>query len=360
MKAIIVKPPNPGAEVKDIELSQEVKPGQVRIKTLYTGICGTDRGIVSGKLTFSRPPENASELILGHEAMGVVEEVGEGVERFKKGDLVVPVVRRGCGICLNCKIGRPDFCETGKFVEAGIRGLNGFMREEFVDDVMYLVRVPESIKDIGMLTEPLSNVVKAVDEILNIQNRMIWTCGDSTYECRNALVVGSGPIGTFFSLLLRTNGFNVYLLNKRDPSPTEAYIAERMSTTFYNTTQGLEKLPSADVIVDTTGYPSAFLPLLKKFKKNAILVLFGTSSGDKVEIDADLVTFFVENNIAVVGSVNASKEHFREAVNYLTLWKEKYGSLVPRMITSMVSPENGPEVVSKKIPGEIKTVIKWS
>ncbi|AWR95153.1 glucose 1-dehydrogenase [Acidianus brierleyi] len=360
MKAIIVKPPNPGAEVKDIELSQEVKPGQVRIKTLYTGICGTDRGIVSGKITFSRPQENASELILGHEAMGVVEEVGEGVERFKKGDLVVPVVRRGCGICLNCKIGRPDFCETGKFVEAGIRGLNGFMREEFVDDVMYLVRVPEPIKDIGMLTEPLSNVVKAVDEILNIQNRMIWTCGDSTYECRNALVVGSGPIGTFFSLLLRTNGFNVYLLNKRDPSPTEAYIAERMSTTFYNTTQGLEKLPSADVIVDTTGYPSAFLPLLKKFKKNAILVLFGTSSGDKVEIDADLVTFFVENNIAVVGSVNASKEHFREAVNYLTLWKEKYGSLVPRMITSMVSPENGPEVVSKKIPGEIKTVIKWS
>ncbi|MEW9491476.1 MAG: glucose 1-dehydrogenase [Candidatus Aramenus sulfurataquae] len=360
MKAIVVRPPNVGAEVKDVDLHEPVLPGRVRIRTLYTGICGTDRGIVGGKITFARPPDNSGELILGHEGLGVVEEVGEGVTHLKKGDLVVPVVRRGCGVCLNCRIGRQDFCETGNFVEAGIRGLNGFMREEFVDSASYLVKVPRAIADVAVLTEPLSNVVKAVGQVMHIQKRMLWTCGDSSYECRNAFVVGTGPIGTFFSLMFATYGFNVYMLNRRDPSPAESAIAETIGATFYNTSKGYAELPKADVVVDTSGYPSAFIPLLGKMNKNGILVLFGTSSNDSSKVDAELVTSIVESNIAIVGSVNASKEDFAEAVNYLTMWKERYGGLLNKMITSVVSPEQATEALMKKPSGEIKTVIKWS
>ncbi len=360
MKAIVVRPPNVGAEVKEIDLHEPLLPGGVRVRTLYTGICGTDRGIVTGKITFARPPDNSGELILGHEGLGVVEEVAEGVTRLKKGDLVVPIVRRGCGVCLNCKIGRQDFCETGNFVEAGIRGLHGFMREEFVDSVSYLVKVPKEIADVAVLTEPLSNVVKAIDQVMEIQKRTVWTCGDSSYECRNAFVVGTGPIGTFFSLLLTTYGFNVYMLNRRDPSPAESEIAETIDATFYNTSKGYLGLPRADIVVDTSGYPSAFMPLLSRMNKNGILVLFGTSSNDSAKVDAEMVTSIVENNIAVIGSVNASKEHFVEAVNYLTMWKERYGTLLSKMITSVVSPEQAIEALTRKSSGEIKTVIKWS
>ncbi|MCY0874546.1 MAG: glucose 1-dehydrogenase [Acidianus infernus] len=359
MKAIVVKPHQAGMEVKDVNIEEKVGKGQVLVKTLYTGVCGTDRGIVGNKLSFVRPQEGWSELILGHEAFGQVKEVGEGVKELKKGDYVVPVVRRGCGVCLNCKIGKQDFCETGNFVEAGIRGKNGFMREEFVDDEVYLVKVPEAIKDIAVLTEPLSNVVKAIEEVMYIQQRMIWNCEDGAYDCRNAYVVGTGPIGTFFSLLLRTYGFNVYMLNKRDPSPAEEYVSTKIGAEFVNTTKGVDHLPKADIIVDTSGFPSAFIPLMHKMNKNSILVLFGTQTGDKVQIDADLVTFMVENNIAVVGSVNANKWHFKSAVNYLTMWKEKYGDLLNRMITTVVPPEDAKEILENKPKGEIKSVIKW-
>lgn len=359
MKAIVVKPNKPGMELKDVNLEEEVSKGQVRVKTLYTGVCGTDRGIVANKLPFVRPQPGWSELILGHEAFGQVVEVGEGVSGLRKGDYVVPVVRRGCGVCLNCRIGRQDFCETGDFVEAGIRGKNGFMREEFVDEEIYLVKVPESIKDVAVLTEPLSNVVKAMEEVMHIQTRMVWNCGDGSYDCRNAYVVGTGPIGTFFSLILRTYGFNVYMLNKRSPSPVEELVATRIGAEFINTAEGVEHLPKADVVVDTSGFPSAFIPLMRKMNKNSILVLFGTEVGDKVQIDAELVTFVVENNIAVVGSVNASKWDFKSAVNYLTMWKGKYGDLLNKMITTVVPPENAREILENKPKGEIKSVIKW-
>ncbi len=81
-------------------------------------------------------------MVLGHEAIGgVVQE--DGGESIRKGDLVMPVNRRGgCGHCLACLNGRPDFCETGGFVEAGIKGMHGFMRETYWDEERYLVRVP--------------------------------------------------------------------------------------------------------------------------------------------------------------------------------------------------------------------------
>ena len=360
MKAITVKPNTIGVEVKDVDLKETPKKGQVLVKTVMTGICGTDRGIVSGKISFAYPPNGYPFLILGHEGLGQVEEVGEGVEELKKGDYVVPVVRRGCGVCLNCRIGRQDFCETGKFVEAGIRGKHGFMREEFVDDEMYLVKVPEEVKDVAVLTEPLSNVVKAIDELLFVQRRMVWNCEDSTFECRKAFVVGTGPIGTFFSMILRTWGFEVYMLNKREPSAIEEYISQKIGATFYDTRQGIEKLPDVDLIVDTSGVPSAFIPLMKKMKPNSALILFGTVEGEKAEVTSDLVTEIVEKNILVMGSVNASKRDFQQALNYLTIWKYRYGDVLSRMITKVVNVEEAPEVLMKKVKGEIKTVIKWS
>ncbi|BFI76809.1 glucose 1-dehydrogenase [Sulfurisphaera ohwakuensis] len=359
MKAIVVTPKKSGVEIKDIPVKEALGKGQVLVKTLYTGICGTDRGIVNAKITFTYPPDGYNFLILGHEGLGMVEEVGDGVKYLKKGDYVVPVVRRGCGVCLNCKIGRQDFCETGKFVEAGIRGKHGFMREEFVDDELWLVKVPDEIKDIAVLTEPLSNVVKAIDELLFVQKRMIWTCEDSTFECRNAFIIGSGPIGTFFSLILTTLGFNVYMINKRDPSPMEDYISKRLGVTFINSMKDVDKLPEADLIVDTSGVPSAFIPLMSKMRPNSALILFGTLEGEKYEITSNLVTFIVERNIIVIGSVNASKRDFQGAINYLSIWKNRYYDVLQKMITSKVSVEQAPEVLMRKPSGEIKTVIVW-
>jgi len=148
MKAIVVKPPNPGVQFADVNEKELDNYGKVKIRILFNGICNTDREIVNEKLTTSDLSDGNDYFVLGHEAIGMVEEPCCG---FSKGELVMPVNRRGCGKCLNCLIGRPDFCETGEFVETGIYCIDGFMREYWYDDQKYLVRIPKELEDIGIL-----------------------------------------------------------------------------------------------------------------------------------------------------------------------------------------------------------------
>ncbi len=359
MKAIIVRPGEKGAVLKDIDLKENVGENKVKLRTLRVGICGTDRGIVTGKLSFTRAPEGFNYLVLGHEGLARVEEVGENVN-LKEGDLVVPVVRRGCGKCSNCKIGRQDFCETGEFIEAGIRGKHGFMREEFVDDAKYLVKVPRDLGELAVLTEPLSNVMKAYNELVFVQKRSVWNCEDSTFGCRRATIVGSGPIGQFFAMVFKTNGFDVTVVNRREPNQIEEKISKTVGYSFVDTSKGLEDVPDSDVIVDTSGYPSAFIPLLKKMKRNGVLLLFGTVGGEKDEIYSDLITFFVEYNISVIGSVNASKLDFEQGMTLLSVWKTRYNGVLQDMITKIVKPEETQDAILEKQKGSIKTVIEWS
>ena len=357
MKAIVVRAGK--ASLEEVELKEELGRGMVRVRTLYNGICGTDRGIVSGSLKFSRPPQGFDYLVLGHETLGEVQEVGEGVN-LRKGDLVVPVVRRGCGECLNCLVGRQDFCETGKFTEIGIRGAHGTMRETFVDYAENLVVLPRELGEYGVLLEPLSNVVKAVREVEYLQGRSLWRCRNSTYSCRDAAIIGSGPIGLLFSMALKTMGFNVYVLNRRPPSEVEKDITEAVGARFVDTTKEVAPLPGPDLLVDTSGHPSAFVPLLDRIKKNGAVILFGTTGKEREEITAEQVTELVENNVLLVGSVNASKEDFREGGNLLTLWKEEYPDVLGKMITHKVSPGEAVNALSGKLKGEIKTVVDWS
>ncbi|BBG22886.1 Glucose 1-dehydrogenase [Sulfuracidifex tepidarius] len=359
MKAIVVKPGEKGATLKDVELKETVGENEVKLRTLRVGICGTDRGIVTGKLSFARPPEGADYLVLGHEGLARAEEVGQNVD-LKEGDLVVPVVRRGCSKCLNCKIGRQDFCETGEFIEAGIRGMQGFMREEFVDDAKYLVKVPRDLGELAVLAEPLSNVMKAYNELVFVQKRSVWNCDDSTFGCRKATIIGSGPIGQFFAMVFKDNGFKVTVVNRRDPNQIEDKISRVVGYSFVNTSKGLDDVPESDVIVDTSGYPSAFIPLLRKMKRNGVLLLFGTVGGEKAEITSDLITFFVEYNISVIGSVNASKLDFEQGMTFLSVWKSRYNGVLQDMITKVVKPEETQDAILEKEKGSIKTVIEWS
>jgi threonine dehydrogenase-like Zn-dependent dehydrogenase len=69
-------------------------PGDVKLRILNVGVCGTDREIAS--FLYGTPPEGSDYLVLGHETIGEVIEVGPAVEHFKPGDLAIPMVRRPC------------------------------------------------------------------------------------------------------------------------------------------------------------------------------------------------------------------------------------------------------------------------
>src|SRR5205085_6287059 len=98
----------------------EARPraGQVVLRVLEVGVCGTDREISDG--AFGIAPADAPELVLGHELLGVVESDGDG---FARGDLVTATVRRSCTHCRACEEGSPDSCLTGDYSERGITRL---------------------------------------------------------------------------------------------------------------------------------------------------------------------------------------------------------------------------------------------
>lgn len=158
------------------------EPDQVKLKMIRVGICGTDREQAAGG--HIRPPEGRADLVIGHEMLGQVVQVGASVTRVRPGDYAVLTVRRGCGKCLPCAMNRSDMCRTGEYGERGIWGLDGFQAEFVVDKEEYAVRVPPELADVGVLIEPLSVSEKAIDEAVRLQTARLpdaaatpdWLC----------------------------------------------------------------------------------------------------------------------------------------------------------------------------------------
>ena len=93
-------------EIVEVELSPP-GPGEVRVRIKAAGLCHSDLSVIDG----SRP--RVMPMVLGHEAAGIVEAMGEGVEGLSPGDHVVMVFMPSCGHCLPCATGRPALCEPG-------------------------------------------------------------------------------------------------------------------------------------------------------------------------------------------------------------------------------------------------------
>src|SRR5919107_2205140 len=149
MQALVVTPGVDGsATVAEMPVPRP-GGGELLVRPLEVGVCGTDREIAEG--LFGIAPAGEERLILGHELLGRVEEGGHG---FAAGDLVTATVRRSCGHCHACAEGAPDACETGDYAEHGITRLHGFAAELAVVPAEHVVAVPESLGRIRVLARP--------------------------------------------------------------------------------------------------------------------------------------------------------------------------------------------------------------
>src|SRR5438876_8991822 len=138
MKAIAVFPSRREVKLIEQEPPTPRAPTDVKLRMLDVGVCGTDREICA--FQYGTPPAGSDHLVIGHESLGEVVEVGPAVSRVKPGDLVIATVRRPCphDSCAACRAGRPDFCLTGDYHEHGIKDMHGFMTELVVDAERYL------------------------------------------------------------------------------------------------------------------------------------------------------------------------------------------------------------------------------
>jgi 2-desacetyl-2-hydroxyethyl bacteriochlorophyllide A dehydrogenase len=160
-------------------------PGEVLFETEAAAICGSD---LHGFREAS--PRRIPPLVMGHEAVGRVAAVGEGVEAARVGGRVVlrPIV--ACGACEPCREGRPNLCRDGRLVG---RDLPGAFAERFVVPQGAAVPFPEGVPaDAATLTEPLANAV-------HVTTRSV-RAGD------DVLVIGAGPIGVLMARMALERG----------------------------------------------------------------------------------------------------------------------------------------------------------
>jgi S-(hydroxymethyl)glutathione dehydrogenase/alcohol dehydrogenase len=106
MQAAVLWEPGRPVEILDVDLAPP-QDGEVLVRIAACGVCHSDLHVVDGDIPEPLP------LVLGHEAAGVVTEIGAGVERVKPGDHVVLALVPSCGDCESCRAGRPNFCEQG-------------------------------------------------------------------------------------------------------------------------------------------------------------------------------------------------------------------------------------------------------
>src|SRR5207249_5599988 len=119
MKAAVLYKANTPLEVVDVE-QQGPQAGEARVRVMATGVCHSDWHIINGDWTMPLP------MVLGHEAAGVVEEVGEGVSTVQPGEHIIFSFRAHCGQCMYCSTGRAVLCDGHKSARWGM--LDGTMR----------------------------------------------------------------------------------------------------------------------------------------------------------------------------------------------------------------------------------------
>jgi len=114
MKAAVMHEAKKPLVIEDVEIG-EPGPGTVLVKTAATGICHSDLHFIDGLWPTPTP------VILGHEAAGIVERVGEGVTYVQPGDHVIMLFTPFCGSCRFCTTGRPNLCGEGRSMTPTIK-----------------------------------------------------------------------------------------------------------------------------------------------------------------------------------------------------------------------------------------------
>jgi alcohol dehydrogenase len=183
-------------------------PNDVIVRVTTTTICGTDLHILRGDVPTIRPG-----TVIGHEGVGVVEEVGTAVHRFRKGDRVIVPALSACGVCTNCKRQMSFFCKNGGGWLVGhlANGLQAqYTRVPLADTSLH--QVPEGLEDLDVLflTDSLPTG---------------YECGIETGKLRpgeTLAVVGVGPVGLSAVVTSRLHGPRLVIAIDPDENRLEA------------------------------------------------------------------------------------------------------------------------------------------
>ena len=254
-------------------------PGEALVKVEYVGICGSDlHYFESGRIGdyVVKPP-----FVLGHEAGGVVVEVGEGVTDLKPGDRVALEPGKTCGHCEHCKEGRYNLCEDVIFFATP--PVDGVFQEYVAHEADLCFKIPDQMSTMeAALIEPLAVGLHAAGQ------------GGARLG-QTAVVTGAGCIGLCSLLALRAMGVSriivVDVMQKRLEKALELGADHVINGKEEDTVARILELTGgrgADLGIETAGSQITAAQLIRSAKKGSTIVFVGYSASGEMTLPMSL------------------------------------------------------------------------
>ncbi len=246
------------------------------MRVLIAGICNTDLELVRGYYPFAGVP--------GHEFVGVVERLGDGVSATEAsrlvGKRVVGEINAACGACRACARGRGTHCENRTVL--GISDRDGAFAELLTLPASNLHLVPDSLStEAAVFTEPLAAALRIQEQV-------------SVGPRDRVLIVGAGKLGMLIAQTLAATGCDPSAVTRHDSPTLQLLRARGVAVCPEEDVQ----MASFDVAVECTGNPAGFEIARHALRPEGTLVVKSTYAG-RLEVDASAL---VVDELTVIGS----------------------------------------------------------
>ncbi len=336
MKAIRITH-NQELNIIEMEAPQAPKAGEVMLRMLYVGFCGTDLNTFRGRNKMALNP-----IIPGHEISARVEKVGEGVpETIKPGMLVTCNPYTNCGHCAACHNGRVNACEHNETL--GVQR-NGAMREFFTLPWQKIIPAGQLEPKSVALVEPMSVGFHAVSRT-------------AVTDVDTVMVIGCGMVGLGAVVRAALRGATVIA---GDIDEEKLELAKRMGATYTvntisdNVHEKLSEITGGfgpDVIIEAVGSATTYKLAVNEVAFTGRIGCIGYAKTD-VELNTSL---FVKKELDIRGSRNATPKDFEAVIRYM----ERGICPTQELISRVVKPEEALEAMQwwDKNPGKVFRIL---
>ncbi len=312
MKAIQIIEPG---IVKVIDIEKPVPgPGEVLLKIKYVGFCGSDLSTYLGKNPMVSYPR-----IPGHEIAAVIDCVGPDVpDNFCTGQKLTVIPYTHCGNCVSCKRGRYNACENNQTL--GVQR-DGAMAEFITIAWEKLLPAPALTEIELALTEPLTVGFHAVDR-------------GSVDSSDIVMVIGCGMIGAGAILGAAKRNAKVIAVDIDDEKLSTAmaigatYAINSAKTNLHDEIQNILTGGAPDVVVEAVGNPATYKVAIEEVAFSGRVVCIGYAKND-INFTTKL---WVQKELDISGSRNATPENFREVISMFSSGKFPSEEVITRIV----------------------------
>jgi len=292
----------------------KIGSGEILVEMKACGLCGTDIEKSKGEYTSAQP-------ILGHEAVGIVVEVGEGVDNYRMGDRVFPHHHVPCHECFHCLSGDETACNSYRGSNIIPGGFSEFFKVPAWNvSKGGVLRLPSNLGfEEASLIEPVGCCIRALNK-----------CRASKDD--SALVVGAGPVGILHSILLKDREAKVMISDVSEPRLRFAqeikagHVIDAVRRDVAREVRENTSGRGADLALVASGSPKAILQAVASVRSGGRVCLFGVPAKGSV-LEYDLSDLY-SAEITLIPSYGATESETVTALSLIEKDGEKFRPLI--------------------------------